>query len=182
MSPWPLLAWAVVWVTVGAGVAILLVRQGQPTELAWMAVVGWPLAAAMLRPVPRAGPHAGRVERALRRFEESLVEQGVVVPADLGGVRERLLRVDARLARVDRMLADADDLSPDDVAVLREARARAEAGVLAVLDALAHLRVRAGLAALAADAAPLAEPLAELGARVRALDEVSGLLGVTGRP
>lgn len=154
------------WLLVGVVIAVLLLRQGHATELVLMAVIAWPLTAPLLSASNAAGPNAARIDRAVRALRE-------VVPGDLDGLRAGLHRVDARLARIDQLLADTADLPADEVERLRTARQRTEAGLSSVLADLARVRVRAGLAGDAA-------PLVDVGARVRALEEVAGLLGDTG--
>lgn len=153
------------WLAIGALVAALLLRQGHPTELVLMSVVGWPLTAPLLS-TGAGGPNGARIDRAIRQLR-------AVVPGDLDGLRDGLHRVDARITRIDQLLADTADLPPDEIESLRAARQRAEAGLDSVLADLARVRVRAGLAGEAA-------PLRDVDAHVRALAEVAGLLGDTG--
>jgi hypothetical protein len=114
------------------------------------------------------GPYAGRIAAAFAALAGADLD-----PVALARVRDALLRADARVALVDRMLAE---LGPDpEAARLVEARARAADEIEAVLRGVAQLRVQLGLVALAGDTAPARRAMAELAARVGALEELTTL-------
>lgn len=169
-----IVGFVLLWLAVGAVVGALLAEQGHPTGSIAVAAFAWPLMAPLLTSdrARKRGPMAARIDHAIDRLKDSLADQRFHSPVDLDSARASLHRIDARLARVDRMLAEGD-LPAADVATLQRARSDAEAGIIAVIEEMGRLRVRAGLAALAADAGPMEGRLAELTARVSALDEVS---------
>lgn len=168
-------AFLAVWLAVGLVIGILLERQGHPREVAVLSLAFWPMTLSRFGAV-RSGPMAERIDRALARLGEVFGPSG----PDLDAVRRALHRIDGRLARVDRILAEEADLPESELRALRQARDAAAAGIASVLDDLARLRVRAGLAALESDSGPVAARLAEIGARIDALDEVGGMLAGDG--
>lgn len=170
---WGLVATA--WVLVGAGVAGLLLRQGQPGPTALAALACWPLLLPLLAGVrPSGGPYGTRIDEALDRLDRALREVGEPLPEDVRALGRALHQADARVARFDRLRLDAADAEPIDRLALEQARARAAAEVEAVLAEVVRMRVQVGLAALA-EGAPLRARLVELSARVGGVGEAAAI-------
>lgn len=179
--PWLL----TLWVAVGAAVAWWLASRGQPQALAWTALVAWPFLVPLLgadpppasRPAAVRGPLADRIDAALDQLVTALAgPEGEAVPAEaLEGLRRVLREADARLGWVDRLLRE-DDAAPADVRRrLQGERARALGRLEEVVAEVAALRLQVGLRILSGDTPSIARRLAELRARVDALDEVDRL-------
>lgn len=101
---------------------------------------------------------------------------------DLGTLERSLRAADARLGLVDKILAEAAEdragVGADaSLHTLADRRARAVAGIEAVLDELVRMRVQIGIVALSGDTHSVRRSLVSLTARVRALDEISRLGG-----
>lgn len=154
-----------------------LMRQGQSWSTAAAAVLLWPLLLG-LEGAAEGGPNTSRIFAAFAVLETTLADpaaRGVVEPSELEALRRSLLSVDARLGMVERLLADPAVANAGEATVrpLKEARETTLAELDAALGELVQLRVQLGLVALAGDSAPVRGRLAALGARVRALDELS---------
>lgn len=165
-----------VYLLVGAGIGGNLLRRGLPRGAAASALVAWPLllGSADGRAAGR-GPYAARIHRGLADLQGALTEpavSGLVEAEELQSVLRALLAADARVAVVDGLLADPAIREATDGPRLAAARERAGAEIEAVLKGLVQLRVQLGLVALAGETAPVRSRLAELGARVKALDEL----------
>jgi hypothetical protein len=156
----------VAWLLVGGLVAGRLRAAGEGWPAALVALPCWPLMVTALGAPPR-----GRVDEALSRLDVALRSAGESV--DLGALRESLLAAEARLGRFDQLLRDLADAAPQDLTRLRAARATGEGEIEAVLAELVRLRVQLGLSALRPEAVPVRARLAELAARVAAIEEVS---------
>lgn len=158
------------WLVAGLLVAGLLQRAGQPPGVVGTAVLGWPLYLPMLTaPATTEGPLAQRIRLAFEGLRDTLAEHHEPLPVNLDGLEAALLRADARVARVDRLLAEAEPALAEE---LRLARDRSVAQVEAALAELLRVRVQVGLVALSQDSVPVQARLAELAARVRAIEEV----------
>lgn len=175
------------YLAVGTVGGAVLARRGYPASTCVGAVLGWPLVLAALDPAPvgRQGPMSARIEDTFRALDATLADpssQGLALGDDLRVLRESLGRADCRLILADRLIADeppdGDAETRASFATLREARAHAVREIEGVLSGLVRLRVQIGMLALAGDATPIRDRLRELGARVRALEEVSAF----GRP
>jgi hypothetical protein len=166
-----------VWLVLGGATAVALARNGQPAGTAVAALAAWPVLLPLLGAAPpAAGPFSGRIHAAFSALRAALADPGaagVIGPDELTTLEAALHRADARIGMVDRLLAEealrADPLS----AQLDRARGHAVDEVEAVLRGVVQLRVQVGLLALAGDTAPVRERLQELGARVRAIEEIS---------
>lgn len=170
---------ALVYVAIGAVVALGFLRAGAPGAAAG-AVFAWPLllGGAGGEPAGGQGPYAREIQRGLRALRAALEEpeaQGLVPAAHVDAIEAALRGADARVRRVDRLLQDADVQASPDGARLRRARGRAAAELEAVLKGLVQLRVQLGLVALAGETAPVREQLDTLAARLHALDELRGV-------
>ena len=151
-----------------------------------------------------AGPNAPHIDACLANLRRGLLddEAGRSVPLidelQLRGLGVSLHRADDRIARVDRLLRETDreleqlrglpreahdprPLAGEDAALrtaldqLRRARSHAQTELEAVLAGLLSLRVQLGMFALAGEAEPVRERLAEFEARVAALAELSSI-------
>jgi hypothetical protein len=171
-----------VYLAIGTVAGAVLARKGLPVTTCVGAVLGWPLLAAVLDTAPdvRRGPMSERIDESFRLLDTALADpssHGLALGDDLRGLRESLGRADGRLILVDRLIADEPAVADAEVrasfASLRDARAHAVTEIEGVLSGLVRLRVQIGMLALAGDATPIRERLRELGARVRALEEVS---------
>lgn len=166
------------WVALGALTAGALAHRGQPLPTALAAVAAWPVLLPLLQDDAPAstGPFALRIAAAFAALEAALRDPaavGVVAPEEVARLRASLARADGRLATVDRLLADEALAADPAAARLRDARGRAAEEVEAVLRGVVQLRVQVGLLALAGDTLPVRDRMAELGARVRALEELA---------
>lgn len=138
--------------------------------------------------------------------DEALRESAALVdPGQLARLVDVLHRVDRRLDRIDALITDAERqrhalghalgdapatsgasasdsgrLLDEALTDLRRARDDSRAAFEAVLGGLVSLRVQLGLFALAGDAAPVRERLADLEARVAALAEISSMGATAG--
>jgi hypothetical protein len=165
------------WLVLGGATAVALARNGQPAGTAVAALAAWPVLLPLLGTAPpTAGPFSARIHGAFSALRAALADPGaagVIGPDELTTLEASLHRADARIGMVDRLLAEealrADPLS----AQLDRARGHAVDEVEAVLRGVVQLRVQVGLLALAGDTAPVRERLQELGARVRAIEEIS---------
>jgi hypothetical protein len=167
-----LLAGLLVYVAVGFALAR---RAGAGPGLTGAAVVAWPLLLADLRGGAGLGPYDRRVAAGLQELRAALAEpaaSGLVSPEEVEAVARALALADARVGLADRLLADPHVRESTEGARLQQARDKAAAEVEAVLKSLVQLRVQLGLVALAGETSPVRARLAELAARVKALDEV----------
>lgn len=176
-----------VWLLVGVGVAAALQRRGEPTATLLAAVPCWPVFLPLFTPgEPRlgeGGPYAPRIAAAFAALAETLREEPEPVDCDLDGLRGAVRRADRRIARVDRLLAEAE-AHPEagvqaQVAALRAARLRAAEEIEAVLAEVVRIRIQVGMVALHQEATPVRTRLAELAVRVRALEELNAVEGVS---
>lgn len=169
----------VVYVVVGAVTAMALQGRGQPPGTVAAAVVAWPLLLGLFegaQALPAGGPFQARIQAAFADLGRALREpaaEALISPEELTRLRASLGSIDARIGMVDRLLDD-EGLRGDPLGDrLREARAHAAAEVEAVLRGLVQLKLQVGLLALVGDTLPVRERMRELGARVRALEEIS---------
>lgn len=168
------------YLVAGGVVGGLLLQKGQAPAVAASAVVAWPLLLGSLDPgggtVGAVGPLAARIHASFAEVEAAVRDPaaaGLVTPGELVGLKASLLAVDQRLGMVDRLLAGAD-VEADPVAErLRTARGHAAAEIDAVLRGLVQLKLQVGLVALMGDTVPVRDRMRELGARVKALEELS---------
>lgn len=176
----PILVALAVYLVAGVGVGLRLHREGHPPATAVSAFVAWPLLVGLAATdigAP-AGPYADRIRVTLDQLAESLRQPGaaaVASPEELAGLRRSLLAIDGRIGMVDRILAEPAVRGSTDpfVGRLADARTRAAAEVEAVLQGAVQLRVQAGLLALLGDTAPVRDRMRELGARVKAIEEIA---------
>ncbi len=166
------------WLIVGGGTALVLARRGQPAATALSALVAWPVLLPILADaVPRhIGPFTTRIDTCFTALRTALADPsatGIVTADELVSLEQALRRADGRIGMVDRLLAE-EALRADPLAVqLERARGLAADEIEAVLRGVVQLRVQVGLVALAGDTLPVRERLRELGARVRAIEEIS---------
>ena len=168
------------WLTVGLGVAGLLVGRGESPGTAVAAVVAWPTLVSLLSgpvtPAAPPGPYSGRIAAAFLALRQALGDPALGSGTELSSldaIEASLRRADQRLAAVDRLLVDpgvAEDPASQRLIV---ARAHAAEEVETVLRQLVTVRVQLGLVALAGDTSTVRAHLAELAARARALEEVT---------
>lgn len=150
-------------------------RAGAGPGLTGAAVVAWPLLLSDLRGGAGQGPYSARIAAGLQELRAALAEPaaGDLVGADeVEAVARALAHADARVGLVDRLLADPHVRESPDGPRLAQARNKAAAELEAVLKSLVQLRVQLGLVALAGETSPVRARLAELAARVKALEEV----------
>jgi len=165
-----------IYLLVGLGMAVSLRGRGHPVPTQASAVVAWPLFLGMVESRALVGPFAGRIEAAIDELTRALAEPEaaqVTSLSDLSALKASLLQIDARIGVVDRMLADPSVHNDPLGLSLAEARAHAAAEVEGVLRGLHQLRLQVGLLALVGDTLPVRDRVADLGARVRALSELS---------
>lgn len=167
------------WLVIGGATALALTRRGQPPATALTALVAWPVLVPLLTDgaVPRStGPFVTRIDTCFTSLRAALADPsaaGVIGAEDLATLESALRRADARIGMVDRLLQE-DAVSDDPVATqLHRARGFAAEEIEAVLRGVVQLRVQVGLVALAGDTLPVRERMNELGARVRAIEEMS---------
>jgi hypothetical protein len=173
------------YVAVGIVIALLLARRRSPAATALTALVCWPLMIPLLRRtvvLPGEGPFADRIAQSLAELRDTLADPAaddVEPPADLEGLVADLHRSDRRLAMVDRLLAHVPAQPEAGVArsvfALRRARTAAAAELEAVLEGIVQLRLQIGLRSLAGNSVPVRERLADLRARLAAVDELAQL-------
>lgn len=176
----PVLVALAVYLLVGAGIGARLHRDGQPAATALSALVAWPLLVGLApgQVAAAAGPFAERIHLALDQLGDALRQPGAAsftTPEEVAALRRSLLAVDARIGMVDHILAEPGVRASADPLIRRlaDARARAAAEVEAVLGGVVQLRVQAGLLALLGDTAPVRDRMHELGARVKAIEELA---------
>lgn len=168
-----------VYLLVGVVSGAALHQRGQPPAVAWSALVAWPmllgLFEATVSPVA-TGPYAARIQRAFADLLAAMRDPAaasLTSEEEMQRLRTSLCAVDARVGMVDRLLDD-DGLREDPLGDrLREARGHAAAEIEGVLRGLVQLKLQMGLLALVGDTLPVRERMRELGARVRALEELS---------
>lgn len=169
----------VVYVVVGAVSGAALRQRGQPMGVSASAIVAWPLLLGLFESsagVVATGPYAARIQRAFVELAAAMRDPAAASLAseeEMLRLRASLCTVDARVGMVDRLLDD-EALREDPLGNrLREARAHAAAEIEGVLRGLVQLKLQMGLLALVGDTLPVRERMRELGARVRALEELS---------
>lgn len=175
----PVLVLIAAYLAVGLAVGARLHRAGHPPGAAAAASVAWPLFLGALAgelPALAVGPYHERIAAAFAALAAALLEPAaaaVAAPEELAALRASLQVIDGRIGMVDRLLADPA-LREDPLGErLRDARAHAAAEVEAVLHGLTQLRVQVGLLALLGDAVPVRARMRELGARVKAIEEIA---------
>lgn len=169
-----------VYLAIGAVTAGALRGRGQAPGVVASAVVAWPLLLGLFEASPTPGlvpgPLHARIQRSFLDLTAALRDAAapeLVTEGELAVLRASLLAVDSRLGMVDRLLDD-EALRGDPLGDrLRQARARAAAEIEGVLRGMVQLKLQVGLLALAGDTLPVRERMRELGARVRALEEIS---------
>jgi hypothetical protein len=182
---------AAVYLLLGVGVGLVLLRRGQPPGTALAALPAWPLLLGLLgaRPgaSPLGGPRSTAIARAFAALDDLLAQQrqqGASAPwaGELGDLRRAMEAADARIAMVDAILADlrgSDDAVAADLAALAQARERAAGELDAVLGGVHRLRIQLGLLALSEihdeAAQAVQQRLRELRAQARAIEEISSL-------
>lgn len=167
------------WLAIGGATAAALHKRGQPALTALTAVIAWPVLVPLLTDggsTLGSGPYAQRIQSCFNALRSALREDattGIVTNEELDALERALQRADARIAMVDRLLSE-DALRADPMSEqLTRARGFAGDEIEAVLRGVVQLRVQVGLVALAGDTVPVRDRMAELGARVRALEELS---------
>ncbi len=165
------------WLVVGGLTGMALSRRGQAPATALAALAAWPVLLPLLGDSPAStGPFATRIDTCFTALRAALADPataGVVTTEELQSLEQALRRADGRIAMVDRLLAE-EALRGDPLAgQLDRARGFAADEVEAVLRGVVQLRVQVGLVALAGDTVPVRERMRELGARVRAIEEIS---------
>ncbi|MFN7143972.1 MAG: hypothetical protein ACK4YP_09365 [Myxococcota bacterium] len=165
------------WLAVGGVTAMVLHQRGQPVATVLAAVAAWPVLLPVLGDAATSrGPFATRIDTCFTALRAALADPaatGVVTPEELVALERSLCRADQRIAMVDRLLAE-EALRGDPLASqLVRARGFAADEVEAVLRGVVQLRVQVGLLALAGDTVPIRDRMRELGARVRAIEEIS---------
>jgi hypothetical protein len=166
------------WLLLGGGTALVLAHRGQPASTALSALLAWPVLLPLLGDTaPRyTGPFATRIDTCFTALRGALSDpsvNGIVTPEELVSLEQALRRADGRIGMVDRLLAE-EALRADPLATqLDRARGLAADEIESVLRGVVQLRVQVGLVALAGDTLPVRERMKELGARVRAIEEIS---------
>lgn len=164
------------WLAVGGVTAMVLHHRGQPVATALAALAAWPVMLPVLGENAAAGPFATRIDTCFTALRAALADPaaaGVVTGEELVALERSLRNADQRIAMVDRLLAE-EALRGDPLATqLVRARGFAADEVEAVLRGVVQLRVQVGLLALAGDTVPIRDRMKELGARVRAIEEIS---------
>ncbi|MDP2316999.1 MAG: hypothetical protein Q8P41_29165 [Pseudomonadota bacterium] len=166
------------WLLLGGVTALVLARRGQPAATALSALLAWPVLVPLLADAaPRhAGPFATRIDTCFTALRTALADPsatGIVTAEELVSLEHALRRADGRIGMVDRLLAE-EALRADPLALqLDRARGLAADEIESVLRGVVQLRVQVGLVALAGDTVPVRERMRELGARVRAMEEIS---------
>lgn len=169
------------WLLIGVGTALVLARRGQPAATALSALVAWPVLLPLLGDAGdaggrNAGPFATRIDTCFAALRSALADPSasdIVTSEELVSLERALRRADGRIGMVDRLLSE-EALRADPLATqLDRARGLAADEIESVLRGVVQLRVQVGLVALAGDTLPVRERMRELGARVRALEEIS---------
>lgn len=151
-------------------------HQGGQGGAAVAALLTWPLlvGSADSRP-PAQGPYAAEIRRGRTELRAALAEPSLrelVSESEVQAIERALAAADTRVGTVDRLLVDPRVEQTEEGRRLRQARQLAAAEIEAVLAGLVSLRVQLGLVALLGDTRPVRDRLAELSARLGALDEV----------
>jgi hypothetical protein len=175
-----ILALLLIYVLAGVVTGVALKGRGQPVSVASTAVFAWPLLLGLFEsggaPGLLPGPFFARIQDTFTALTSAMRDpaaEGLANAAELATLRASLLTVDARIGMVDRLLDD-EGLRGDPLGErLRDARGHAAAEVEAVLKGVVQLKLQVGLLALVGDTLPVRERMRELGARVRALEEIS---------
>jgi hypothetical protein len=162
-----------VYLGIGVYLSTSFIQKGA-TGGALATLVAWPLMlGAWSQYSAGTGPFTVRIQQAFRALEAAWQDpgaKGVLPELELKSLEQSLIRADSRIGMVDRLLEDP--AVAEGGAPLREARARAAREVEQALQELVLLRVQLGLVALAGDTRPVQSSLANLSARVRALEEM----------
>lgn len=160
---------ALVWLLVGGVVAWRVHAFGHPRAAAIAAVPCWPLLLPLLATHPAVAAGGGPATLALARLVATLAELGE--PLALEALRAAVLAAERRQVGLQRLLADAAGVGEADRTRLGVAHAAAVAELDGLASELTRLRLDLVLASLNGERADLAERLADLHLRVRAMTE-----------
>ncbi len=156
-----------VWLVVGASVASMLARRGQPAATSLAAVPCWPLLLPLLTTEP-----ADRVDQLLATLRP------LAHTLDLPPMESAIREADRRIREVDQVLSELGDdprLAPD-LARLQAARDTAQHELDEVGAEAGRIRIQLALQGLGRPDDAMRGRLSELQARVAVLEEVTSVL------